>query len=419
MKIAILTDTPPMKLGDQGEYCGRGWIDSFIGHLARVKDVNIFVLYNSRLEKNPVQLGDVRYIPVRNSLTYPIKALNVLPRQLGIWERKSDIGRYVEIIGQINPDVIHIFGTEWIGIRLLQYSFRNILVHIQGFASVWHSYLYVHTKASRNELIKGSFQTTRSLLWGLSLIHQHQAMRCASRRERVCLKEVAFYAGRTNFDRQVIREMNPAATYFHLDELLRDGFYKADTWYPQSGKDRLVFVSTLSDRIYKGLDFVAEVCRILDKQSSLQIEWCIVGIDEKSDSWRLFGKNRNLRNIRIIPQGVQREEKLISLLQNCDAYIHPSRIENSPNSLCEAQILGVPVIARNTGGVPSLVRNGETGILFKDMSELVSIIEQIPKQAEKLAEIGQQGRLRALIRHQPAKIIADTLSAYQQIIAEK
>ncbi len=44
----------------------------------------------------------------------------------------------------------------------------------------------------------------------------------------------------------------------------------------------------------------------------------------------------------------------------------PSHIENSPNALCEAMLVGTPCIAAFVGGVPSLVRHGEEGLLYHD-----------------------------------------------------
>lgn len=45
----------------------------------------------------------------------------------------------------------------------------------------------------------------------------------------------------------------------------------------------------------------------------------------------------------------------VEILLRADVYVHPSYIDNSPNSLCKAQILGVPVISCNVGGISSLI----------------------------------------------------------------
>ncbi len=70
MKIAILTDTPPLILGNKGEYNGRGWIDSYIIRLALEPEIEeIYVVFNSRI-KQPIQKeGKITYIPIKNALT--------------------------------------------------------------------------------------------------------------------------------------------------------------------------------------------------------------------------------------------------------------------------------------------------------------------------------------------------------------
>ena len=44
---------------------------------------------------------------------------------------------------------------------------------------------------------------------------------------------------------------------------------------------------------------------------------------------------------------------------DANVYVMPSAIENSPNSLCEAQILGTPVVASYCGGIPTLLTEYE------------------------------------------------------------
>ena len=42
-----------------------------------------------------------------------------------------------------------------------------------------------------------------------------------------------------------------------------------------------------------------------------------------------------------------------------------STMENSPNSLGEAMLLGMPCVAADVGGIPSIFNDGEDGILYK------------------------------------------------------
>ena len=43
----------------------------------------------------------------------------------------------------------------------------------------------------------------------------------------------------------------------------------------------------------------------------------------------------------------------------------PSVNENSPNSLAEAMVSGMPIIAYNVGGISSMFENGKSGILVE------------------------------------------------------
>lgn len=51
---------------------------------------------------------------------------------------------------------------------------------------------------------------------------------------------------------------------------------------------------------------------------------------------------------------------------NTGIFIHPSHIDNSPNGLCEAMLLGMPIIAIYAGGIPSLLVNRREGLLVQD-----------------------------------------------------
>jgi N-acetyl-alpha-D-glucosaminyl L-malate synthase BshA len=58
-----------------------------------------------------------------------------------------------------------------------------------------------------------------------------------------------------------------------------------------------------------------------------------------------------------------RIEHVAPLLASADLFLLPSETESFGLSALEGLASGVPVIATNVGGLPEVVRNGETGIL--------------------------------------------------------
>ena len=76
--------------------------------------------------------------------------------------------------------------------------------------------------------------------------------------------------------------------------------------------------------------------------------------------------------------GFKSGEDLEKLIKEARFSIYPSEwYENCPFSVIESQMFGTPVIASDIGGIPELVENEKTGLLFKsgDKSDLVTKIQ--------------------------------------------
>lgn len=72
-----------------------------------------------------------------------------------------------------------------------------------------------------------------------------------------------------------------------------------------------------------------------------------------------------------------------SVLANLDILVVPSIwVENSPNSILEAQAMGVPVIGSNLGGVAELIQHGRNGLLFEpgDAAGLAAQLQRLLDQ---------------------------------------
>ncbi len=90
----------------------------------------------------------------------------------------------------------------------------------------------------------------------------------------------------------------------------------------------------------------------------------------------------NIKNV-----GFKTGEELEKLIREAKFSIYPSEwYENCPLSVMESQALGTPVIGANIGGIPELIREGETGDLFttKDRNELKEKIEALYNDKERL-----------------------------------
>ena len=89
--------------------------------------------------------------------------------------------------------------------------------------------------------------------------------------------------------------------------------------------------------------------------------------------------------------------------------------------MCEAQLLGVPVIATNVGGVSSLIDHRKNGILIpaNGAYELASLIQDMAKDANFCQNLGKNAALTALDRHNPKCIATDLMQTYNSVIGNE
>ena len=82
-------------------------------------------------------------------------------------------------------------------------------------------------------------------------------------------------------------------------------------------------------------------------------------------------------------------------------FVCPSSIENSPNSLGEAQLVGCPVVASYVGGVPDMVEDNVTGLLyrFEETEMLAAAICRVFADDELAKRLSENGSVAAHKRH--------------------
>ena len=103
----------------------------------------------------------------------------------------------------------------------------------------------------------------------------------------------------------------------------------------------------------------------------------------------------DLKNVRVIEKldkdSVKGEEAFVAILNQINFFILPTRADCTPIVIAEAFSAGVPVLATNTGGIPSLVSEGVNGFMFAqdDVQGYVQRITQLinaPLQYERISQ---------------------------------
>lgn len=81
-----------------------------------------------------------------------------------------------------------------------------------------------------------------------------------------------------------------------------------------------------------------------------------------------------------------------------DLFVMPSRAEGLGSAALHAMAFGIPVVASRVGGLPEIVREGETGWLVSPNSPaaLAEVILAAASDTPRLGEFGRKGRERAL-----------------------
>ena len=85
-------------------------------------------------------------------------------------------------------------------------------------------------------------------------------------------------------------------------------------------------------------------------------------------------------------------EELKPYFLNCYGFVLPSRGEGLPRVLIEAMACAKPLIGANVGGVPSLIKEGENGFLFKteDVDDLAQKLTILLKDPQRACEMGKR-----------------------------
>jgi glycosyltransferase involved in cell wall biosynthesis len=165
----------------------------------------------------------------------------------------------------------------------------------------------------------------------------------------------------------------------------------------------------------KGLNVLLEALKLV-LQSKPKTMLTVIGGGDQTPYRQLCEQLQIARNVQFL--GFRSAEEIAKQHLENQLFVLPSANENSPNTLAEAMVSGLPVIATAVGGIPSMVKHGQSGWLVPphDPTALANAILQLLSDPELRARLGQAARQRARDRHLPERVAAQTVEAYREIL---
>lgn len=249
--------------------------------------------------------------------------------------------------------------------------------------------------------------------------------------EKEALALVGHVTGRTDFDREMTKKFAPNAKYHFMNETLRSDFYH-DTWSIDRIERYSLFLSQGNYPI-KGLHYVIDILPEIIEEFEETVVYVagdvITANDSIKDKIKISGygkfllsqikKNKLQDHVRFV--GRLQSDRMCARFLKTHVFLCPSAIENSPNSVGEAMLLGVPVVSADVGGVHNLVDDGRDGILYpKDKPKrLKDSILRIFEDDKLAVLLSSNAKAHALRTHDPDTNYRRLLDIYRAIVNGK
>ena len=391
------------------------WVDHVLSDLLQNPGYSLRVLCRGP-EEAQGSLGQLSYRVFREPVMhrYPKELEEVFRQELSAFQ----------------PQVIHIWGTEYGHTLAMVKSCRDLgllehtVISIQGLCGIYarhyaeglpESLLYRFSPRDLLRLDNISFQRKRYIRRG-----SMEAQALALSRHVI---------GRTPWDRACARLLAPGACYHFCNETLRQDFY-SDTWTYEGCVPHSIFLSSAAIPI-KGFHYLLEALPVILRQYP-DTTVCVPG----PDIFHTTGKARLLeqtyhRYLRKYAETQNLLDKVCFLghlspqamkenYLSCNVFALPSTVENSPNSLGEAMLLGVPCVAADVGGVATMLRDNTEGLLYQSTAPymLAQKILDVFALQDRAEALGRAAQAHAQRTHNAAENLAALLSIYKDCFKE-
>lgn len=329
------------------------------------------------------------------------------------------------ILRKEHPDIVHIHGTEFeycysmcrVAERLGMLD--RVVISIQGLVGVYANHLFAGMTAADVRKC-----TLKEFLTQNSVYDTYKAYVRRGEFEEKSLKMVKHVMGRTSWDKACVDLVNPKCQYHFSNETLREPFYE-ETWDYDTCESHTIFASQALLPL-KGLHILLKAASLIkDEYKDLRIK--VAGQNIILGNW-INGSSYGLYIKKLIKKygldgrveflGPQNALQMRNQMLKCNVFVSPSTIENSPNSVGEAMLLGTPCISSDVGGVNDMLRRDEEGFVYPydEYYMLAYYIKYVFDCKKRIASVTKKAQEHARITHDPMINSNGVMDIYKEII---
>ena len=323
-----------------------------------------------------------------------------------------------DLVNEWKPDLIHINGTEGpYGLLTARGLVKcPTVISLQGLLGPCSEWYHYFGNRSLSDVIRMhrwlEIPAMRGHCWA------YWNIRKRAKREREIIRGNRFFMGRTAWDCAYLRAINPSAAYYQEERMLREAFWYKRWCLDESRRHRIIFTNVGHPR--KGTEILLDAVKLL-KHDYPGIQAAFAGtISRRSGYGRYIRRRIDELGDATIELGPLNAGQMADELAKSHIFVSPSYIDNSPNAVCEAQLVGMPVVSTYTGGVPSLIEDGVTGLFFPtgDAPMLAARLREVFEDDGLAVRLGSQAQNVACKRHNSNSIVQQVLKIYEDVLSE-
>ena len=414
--VNLIPAAVSVKLGKTSEVLG-GWVESMAAKLSENNDIELGIV--CKCEEN------LNFCEVIDGITY-FSLYYTSSTSLSELESKCN-----EIVTKFNPDIVNIEGTEFLHARAMQLSAKNhnipAVVSLQGILN--GQYAYQCGQLPVDDMMFSKSLTNIFSAWIMHL-RKTRWYKPRMKPEKEIIENADYILGRTTWDRAHSYAINPNAKYYPCSRILRAPFYE-EKWSLEKTERHSIYVGNGYNAL-KGAHFVVMALPYLIREYP-DVKVYIAGYKpfQENDKRSVLKKGYAAYLKKLIYDlGVQdhieftgplKAPQVAQMLSKVNAYVLCSTIENSPNTLGEAMMVGTPCVSAYVGGVSDMAEDGKEALFYRndDPKLLAWNLKRIFDSDELALALSEAGKKKARITHDPERNAQLLIDAYTDILKEK